>query len=252
MQDNNTIKTITALAVLIIMSGCATQTTRNGSNVFRSNTSPFCALVGAAVGGGSAAAAGLAYLPIGAVVVGGAIVGHMICSNNAEPAPQPVATASPPQPRAAEPVRDLDSDGDGVIDRLDRCPGTPAGVKVDANGCPDILLTLRGVNFKFDKSDIEPDSERILNQAVEALNESSSVAIRIVGHTDSVGTDAYNQSLSERRANAVRSYLISKRIAGARMTTEGAGESQPVASNDTDDGRYQNRRVELHVIRDAQ
>ena len=245
----NIIRTIPVLALLVVMAGCSTQTVRNGGNT---PTPTFCALVGAAVGGGSAAIAGLAYLPIAAVVVGGAVVGHMMCSDNAEPVQQPVAAAPSPQPQAAAPVRELDSDGDGVIDRLDRCPNTPAGVKVNANGCPDILLTLRGVNFKFDKSDIEPDSERILNQAVEALNEASSVDVHIVGHTDSVGTDAYNQSLSERRANAVRDYLISQRIAGARLTTEGAGESQPVESNDTDDGRYQNRRVELHVISDTQ
>lgn len=246
MQDNNTIRTITVLAVLVIMSGCATQTVRRYSD---NNISPFCALVGAAVGGGSAAAAGLAYLPIGAVVVGGAVVGHMICSHNAEPAPQPVAAAPSPQPpqRAPEPVRDLDSDGDGVIDRLDRCPDTPAGEKVNAYGCPDILLTLTGVNFKFDKSDIEPESERILNQAVEALNKASSVDVHILGHTDSIGSDAYNQSLSERRANAVRDYLIGKGISGARLTADGSGESRPVASNDTEDGRHQNRRVELHV-----
>lgn len=249
-MQHNIFRTLPVLVLLVVMSGCSTQTVRNSDN----NISPFCALVGAAVGGGSAAAAGLAYLPIGAVVVGGAVVGHMICSHNAEPVQRPVAAApSPqPQPRAAEPVRDLDSDGDGVIDRLDRCPNTPAGVKVDANGCPDILLTLTGVNFKFDKSDIEPDSERILNQAVEALNEASTVNVHILGHTDSVGTDAYNQSLSERRANAVRDYLIDQRISAARLTAEGAGESQPVASNDTDDGRYQNRRVELHVVRDTQ
>lgn len=183
--------------------------------------------------------------PIGAGLFVGALLGTLACTEGPPPA-QPVAAVVPPAPTPA-PAPELDSDGDGVIDRLDRCPDTPAGTKVDANGCPEILLTLTGVNFKFDSSRIEPASEQILNQAVEALNNASSVNVRIEGHTDSTGSDAYNQSLSERRANAVRDYLVDHGIDGARLTTEGKGESQPVASNDTADGRYQNRRVEFHV-----
>jgi outer membrane protein OmpA-like peptidoglycan-associated protein len=142
---------------------------------------------------------------------------------------------------------DLDSDGDGVVDRLDACPDTPHGKKVDARGCPEILLTLTGVNFDFDKSTIKPDAAQILNQAVDELNKAKAVDVRIEGHTDSIGSEAYNLKLSQRRADAVELYLVDHGIPAARLSTEGKGESQPVASNDTAEGRYQNRRVEFHV-----
>ena len=142
---------------------------------------------------------------------------------------------------------ELDSDGDGVIDRLDRCPGTPAGTKVDINGCPALLLSLTGINFKFDSAVIEPSSSDILDRAVASLNEAKDVAVRIEGHCDSTGGEAYNELLSERRANAVQDYLVAHGIAADRLSVVGKGESQPAASNDTEEGRYQNRRVEFHV-----
>lgn len=233
-------------ALAILVSGCAHQQMGSSDGSFN----PFCALVGAAAAGGGAAALGAAAGPIGAGVFVGAMLGSLACAQDNPPVQQPVATtvapqaAPPPAPMAAP---ELDSDGDGVVDRLDRCPGTPPGTRVNANGCPDILLTLTGINFKFDSSVIEPASEQILQQAVQTLNEVSAVDIRIVGHTDSVGSDAYNQALSQRRADAVQAYLINRGIAASRLSSEGMGESMPVAPNDTDEGRYQNRRVELHV-----
>ncbi len=149
---------------------------------------------------------------------------------------------------ATKTVTDPDSDGDGVPDSRDRCPGTAPGVQVDVHGCPEILLTLTGVNFKFDSSEIESNSEEILNQAVAALNSAAAVDIRIEGHTDSTGSDAYNQKLSQRRAAAVQAYLVQHGIPAARLSTEGKGESQPVAPNTTAEGRYQNRRVDFHVV----
>ena len=142
----------------------------------------------------------------------------------------------------------LDSDGDGVADYLDKCPGTPAGAKVDTNGCPEILLTLTGVNFAFNSSKIDVKSEHILDEAVTALNNAISVDIRIEGHTDSVGSEAYNLKLSQKRADAVKAYLVAHGIAASRLSTVGMGESHPVAANNTAEGRYQNRRVELHVV----
>jgi len=171
-----------------------------------------------------------------------AAVAQPVRQQAAAPAPQPVPAPAP------APVRDTDSDNDGVVDRLDRCPRTPAGVTVDANGCPEVLMVLTGVNFAYDSSQIDASSVRILDEAVSALNEADSVRIRIVGHTDSRGSEAYNQSLSVRRANAVRDYFVSKGISAARLSTSGEGESRPTASNNTDDGRFQNRRVELHVV----
>ncbi|MBP1685960.1 MAG: glycine zipper protein, partial [Deltaproteobacteria bacterium] len=87
----------------------------------------------------------------------------------------------------------------------------------------------------------------ILDEAVQVLKQEGSVDIIVEGHTDSVGSDHYNLGLSRRRADTVRRYLVDHGIAASRITADGMGESKPVASNDTADGRAQNRRVELHV-----
>jgi OOP family OmpA-OmpF porin len=106
-------------------------------------------------------------------------------------------------------------------------------------------IVLRGVNFAFDKSDIDAASAVVLDAAAEQLQECPNVAVRVEGHTDWIGTDAYNQGLSERRAEAVRSHLVSRGVSASRLTAVGYGESQPIASNETDEGRALNRRVEL-------
>jgi outer membrane protein OmpA-like peptidoglycan-associated protein len=108
-------------------------------------------------------------------------------------------------------------------------------------------IVLRGINFDFDKSDIKPEFEGVLDAGVEALNENPDTTVQVAGYTDSVGTDEYNQGLSERRANAVRDYFVSKGIDASRLTAVGFGETNPVADNGTADGRAQNRRVELNV-----
>ena len=105
---------------------------------------------------------------------------------------------------------------------------------------------LRGVNFDFDKATIRPDAAVILDEAASMLS-SHSGNVTVSGYTDSVGTDVYNQGLSERRANAVKEYLVGKGIDASRLTTMGYGESNPIASNDTADGRALNRRVELNL-----
>jgi outer membrane protein OmpA-like peptidoglycan-associated protein len=108
-------------------------------------------------------------------------------------------------------------------------------------------IVLRSVHFDFDKSTIRPDAAPVLNEAVATLKAEGGIAVIVEGYTDSVGTDAYNLKLSHRRADAVRQYLVKHGIPANRITTEGFGESRPVASNDTADGRAQNRRVELRV-----
>ncbi|GAA5236491.1 OmpA family protein [Verticiella sediminum] len=102
--------------------------------------------------------------------------------------------------------------------------------------------------FDFDKTDIKPDGRQMLDELVRQVNNLELEVIIAVGHTDSIGTDAYNQGLSERRANAVKQYLVGRGIDPNRIYTEGKGESQPVASNATREGRAQNRRVELEVV----
>jgi OOP family OmpA-OmpF porin len=149
---------------------------------------------------------------------------------------------------------EFDSDGDGVVDSQDQCPGTPAGVKVDAIGCPPEIV-LEKVFFKFDSAELTPDSVAVLDeniakgQAVRLL-QNPGVRIEVAGHTDSVGNDAYNQALSERRANTVRDFLISRGVAADRLTAKGYGETEPMADNGTEEGRALNRRVGLRIKKD--
>jgi outer membrane protein OmpA-like peptidoglycan-associated protein len=108
-------------------------------------------------------------------------------------------------------------------------------------------IVLRGVNFDLDKAAIRPDAQVILQAAAEVLNESTDARVGVIGHTDSTGAEDYNESLSERRAEAVVDYLVSLGVSASRLSASGAGELEPVADNSTADGRAQNRRVELNV-----
>ncbi len=181
-----------------------------------------------------------------------------------------------------------DSDGDGVLDSKDKCPGTPAGRKVNADGCEldsdgdgivdgddkcptvyaktadgcplpvvetpapaalapaaPVKMVLEGVNFDYDKATLRPEDIAIIDRDAATLDKWGNVNIEVAGHTDDRGSDEYNLNLSQQRAEAVRNYLISKGVAADRLTAKGYGESQPVAGNDTDEGRLKNRRVEL-------
>jgi OOP family OmpA-OmpF porin len=140
---------------------------------------------------------------------------------------------------------ELDSDGDGVVDRLDQCPGTPHGTKVDARGCEIEAIVLRGVNFDFDSSHLTTASEKVLDEVVALLKLRAGSMAVIGGHTDGRGKKAYNQKLSERRATAVVDYLVAHGVPAASLRAKGYGATQPIASNDTEDGRAQNRRVTL-------
>ena len=177
-------------------------------------------------------------------------------------APPAAPTVAPPP--AAPDCSKLDSDGDGVNDCDDKCPGTPAGTIVGPDGCPQkVVIDLRGVNFKFDypkkghvkageigKALAAPtaDSIAILDQAVDTLQRYPQVKVTVAGYTDSVGTDAYNQSLSERRAQIVYDYLTSHGIDASRLQGPiGHGKNDPIDSNDTESGRARNRRTELQV-----
>lgn len=108
-------------------------------------------------------------------------------------------------------------------------------------------IVLRAVYFDFDKSNIRPDARPVLDEAVQLLKDEGTAAIVSEGHTDSVGSDAYNMRLSNRRADSVKRYLADHGVAASRISTEGFGESKPVATNATADGRQQNRRVELRL-----
>ena len=163
--------------------------------------------------------------------------------------PEPVAAAPAPAPVAAPPPAPApepkcgDADNDGVCDAADKCPATPAGVKVDSVGCP-LEQTLR-VLFDFDSAELRPESITELERVVKFMGDVPFAKTLVEGHTDSVGADAYNMSLSDRRAKAVFDYLSSRGVDPARMSSVGKGETAPIADNKTAEGRQENRRVML-------
>jgi outer membrane protein OmpA-like peptidoglycan-associated protein len=122
------------------------------------------------------------------------------------------------------------------------------GVDVVRKGDNITLDVPGGVTFAFDSDALNPQFQPVLDKVASTLAEYDKTVIEVAGHTDSVGSDAYNQQLSERRANSVATYLSSRGVTRTRMVTVGAGEKYPVASNDTDDGRAQNRRVEITIV----
>lgn len=152
--------------------------------------------------------------PAGAAVC--ALLGHVFL----DPAPEVTLPEPPPPPPTPEP--------------------TPEPVVKKR-------LVLRGVHFDFDSAEIRPDSRPTLDEAVRLLGDHRDVLVITEGHTDSIGSAEYNRDLSVRRAEAVYRYLVNHGISPERLTVEGFGETRPVASNETEAGRAQNRRVELHV-----
>jgi len=188
-----------------------------------------CALIGQVGLGAAGVAAGdtnaqrIGYGAAGAVV--GSVAGWYLCKwaqkEEEKPARKAAATAPAPAPAPA-------------------AEAAPAVVQE--------RIVLRGVNFDFDKSEIRPDASVILEEVVSILSGKPDVQVRIEGHTDATGPEDYNQGLSERRADSVRQYLVEHGIAAAQLTSAGFGESNPIATNDTREGRALNRRVELQVL----
>jgi len=225
-----------------LLTGCATHS--DGTAPLNQRTWPICSLIGGLVGGGLGAIESSGWAAGGAAL--GLLTGGLICY-----------------------AQDGDEDGDGVFDRRDRCPDTPANTPVEHHGCPlpqypasvkpvetpapsaeVITLSDAGnVLFDFDKADLKPAARDKLDALMGKLQNADVVSIKVIGHTDSKGSDAYNQALSERRASSVAAYLLQKGLAPNKLTSEGRGESQPLADNDTEEGRAENRRVELHINR---
>ncbi len=198
-------------------------------------------------------------------------------------------------------VKMVDSDGDGVMDRFDKCPGTPKGIKVDGSGCPlpqmkteiikqitslsgeecpvkidapdrdrdgvpdsidqcpntpcDFSVDDKGcpvkanlmIHFATDKADITPESRPLVKKFAEFLIKHKGSLVHIIGHTDWRGSDQYNMALSLRRAKAVRDALVQYGVSASRLSIEGKGESEPIASNRTAEGMALNRRTEVHL-----
>ena len=224
-----------------LLTGCATHS--DGTAPLNQRTWPICSLLGGLVGGGLGAIESAGWAGGGAAL--GIVTGGLICY-----------------------AQDGDEDSDGVFDRRDRCPDTPENTEVDHRGCPlpqypvavkpvepapqTEVITLSdasNVLFDFDKSDLTPAAKAQLDTLMDKLRNADVVSIKVIGHTDSKGSDAYNQALSERRASSVAAYLLSQGLAPNKLTSEGRGESEPVADNASDEGRAENRRVELHINR---
>ncbi len=201
---------------------------------------PTCAAVGGVVGAGLGATESSAWAGYGALLVGGTAAAYCWVHG------------------------DGDEDGDGVLDSRDKCPGTPKGVRVDANGCPppapvveeavvvkEETIVIRDVHFQFNKSTLTPSDKQVLDKIATRLKaEAPTAQLTVTGHTDSVGSDTYNQKLSDKRAHSVVEYLIEQGVPRSNfVSVVGAGESQPVADNKTADGRAQNRRTEIKIQR---
>lgn len=178
-----------------------------------------------------------------------------------------------------EEKRDVDSDGDGVYDSMDECPNTPVGVKVDGLGCAKIAppdsdgdgvyddndecpdtpggaivdnrgcWVVMGVKFGYKKFNVNPEYNSNLNNVVSILKSNPDLRIRVEGHTDNIGSKKYNLKLSRKRAKAIKDYLVGRGISQSRITSTGLGFAQPIAGNDTSEGRALNRRAELIPVK---
>lgn len=236
---SNLTRTVLPVVLLASLStGCATHS--DGTAPLNQRTWPICSVIGGLVGGGLGAIESGGWAAGGAAL--GILTGGLICY-----------------------AQDGDEDDDGVFDRRDRCPDTPANTPVEHHGCPlpqypasvkaaeptppEVITLSNDVFFGFNQSDLTPTAQSQLDSIMGKLLDADVLTIKVVGHTDSVGSDAYNQGLSERRASSVAEYLLSQGVAPNKLTSEGKGESQPVADNATKEGRAKNRRVELHINR---
>jgi OOP family OmpA-OmpF porin len=144
----------------------------------------------------------------------------------------------------------VDSDGDGVDDDHDRCPNTPRGARVDANGCVIAAQTieLRGVTFNLNQATLTPNAETVLDSVVPAFIGQPSLRAEVAGHTDSHGSAAYNLNLSQRRAESVRAYLVAHGAHSEQLSARGYGKSELLIDPEKGEGdRERNRRVELRA-----
>ncbi|MCI7075767.1 OmpA family protein, partial [Campylobacter sp.] len=137
-----------------------------------------------------------------------------------------------------------DEDGDGVLDNVDRCPGTPKGHVVDEWGCEKVIRLDLGVLFAFDSTEITTAYAEKIKEVSDLLVSNPDYTVMLEGHTDSIGSAKYNQGLSERRAAAVAKVLMENGVAANRISTVGYGKTRPIADNSTKEGRAENRRVD--------
>ena len=271
-----------ASSLALVLSGCATTASGPGSGTA---CAVIGAIAGGAAGGAAGGVdgkseRGMAIGAVGAIL--GGYIGNHLCYVNAEPtariSAEPTSGDAPLEVAFRGAGNDVDGRilsyqwdfGDGassseqhpthtysaagsytarltVADDDEGIGSSEIQISVtDPPPPPPRRIVLRGVQFSFDSSAISDESEGILAVAVQTLMENPDVQIRISGHTDYTGPEAYNQKLSERRAQAVLDNLVAAGVDAGRLTADGFGESQPIADNGTRDGRAQNRRVELN------
>jgi OOP family OmpA-OmpF porin len=137
-------------------------------------------------------------------------------------------------------IQGADADGDGIANTIDLCDRTPKGAVVDPNGCWDI----QHIFFDWNKADVHVQYKNKLVKAVEVFKANPDLHVEFQGHTDNTGNDAYNQQLSEQRANNVKNILIKQGVSKKQLSTQGFGKTRPLSPNDSDDNRAKNRRVE--------
>lgn len=170
--------------------------------------------------------------------------------NRAQPTALPGVLQPAPLPEPAPepaPPPDSDVDADGVDDRRDLCPATPAGRRVDESGCV-FGGVLKGVEFELDSARLTLPATARLDAVVQDMQRYPKLRVQITAHTDNQGSAQYNLDLSIKRARSVAEYLIEHGISPDRLRAVGAGESQPVYRNDTPTGRQGNRRVDFKVL----
>ena len=156
-----------------------------------------------------------------------------------DPMPQKVAAAPPPAP---EPAPAAAAPAEPVAPPQQLAEPTPPPAPL-----PEKLSLSTDALFNFDKSDLRPDGKAELDNLLDRMRAANVDEVKLVGHTDAIGTDAYNQKLSERRADAVKAYLVSQGMPAEKIQTEGRGKREPVADNKTKEGRQENRRVDVSV-----
>ncbi|MDD5372994.1 MAG: OmpA family protein [Sulfurimonas sp.] len=170
------------------------------------------------------------------------------------PAPTPVAAPAPvvapvvaPAPTPAPKPVDGDDDKDGVLNSVDKCPNTPIGHKVDKDGCSK-LVNLH-INFDTASYKVKDAYQSKVKEFADFMKTMPNYDAKIVGHTDSVGSDKSNQTLSENRANAVKNLIIKEGVEAKRISSKGMGEKAPTTTNDTVEGKAENRRIEAELIK---
>ena len=173
------------------------------------------------------------------------------------------ACPTEPGPRSDDPTKNgcpppKDTDGDGIPDNIDKCPNEPETFNgyQDEDGCPDEIPAalkrftgvIEGINFKTNSANLTKKSYDVLDRAVQVLSDYPDTRFEISGHTDNVGKDEYNKELSQKRADAVKDYLIQKGIRAERLTSVGYGLEKPIADNKTKAGKAKNRRTEFQLV----